>query len=446
MKVVFVFLFLLINYRGYSQSEVVNIQVLSKTIVHTKIATYNFSTLNMGLTPDYYYLNTDLIFKINTNESKIIKIFNDAILIVPGDTINITIEGTDIPVVKGADSLNIILRKWVSVFDSIGGSFFRVHQFKFNPDEYILLLQNAKSKADMEINRVTKDKDSVNFNIKTVLINYLSSIMLFKMSYPFLSKNVSKNIRYEYFNYLHKYIISDTNYSNIGEFYSLAILNIYARSRILNVTESFWQLLNNPVWNDLHISVKALVSISFIKAFKEFALPLTKIEINQIDSILNINDTVKNHYYDYFSNNTKYIDIDYHTLFEGDILLRADRVTISSEQIFDVKEVYIYFWASWCLPCIKFIKGIDFERFYKLQTTDRKIIFISVDKGDDEWLIRNRLLQIPTDFSYRLKKGMLSNFCQKLNINSVPTYLHLKNGFIELSDNTFEFFEKLKIK
>lgn len=108
------------------------------------------------------------------------------------------------------------------------------------------------------------------------------------------------------------------------------------------------------------------------------------------------------------------------------------------------KPIVIAFWATWCIPCLTELSAIN-ER---LESWKEKYQFdlyaISVD--DDRTSKKVPSLQAGKGWDFRILLDTNQEFKRKLNINSIPYLLIVKNGKIIFTKTGFVKGDEAKIE
>lgn len=108
------------------------------------------------------------------------------------------------------------------------------------------------------------------------------------------------------------------------------------------------------------------------------------------------------------------------------------------------KPIVIAFWATWCIPCLTELSAIN-ER---LESWKEKYQFdlyaISVD--DDRTAKKVPSLQAGKGWDFKILLDTNQDFKRKLNINSIPYLLIVKNGKIIFAKTGFVKGDEAKIE
>lgn len=119
---------------------------------------------------------------------------------------------------------------------------------------------------------------------------------------------------------------------------------------------------------------------------------------------------------------------------EGRLLSINKKNTILSKK----GKILIDYYASWCGPCISFINTLQTDEIvYKEEKY--KIIFISIDKNQKDWLSKSYSIIRPYN-SFRLADLNKSSFYKAFEITAILRLFLIKNGIL-INQN----FEKQKL-
>jgi thiol-disulfide isomerase/thioredoxin len=108
------------------------------------------------------------------------------------------------------------------------------------------------------------------------------------------------------------------------------------------------------------------------------------------------------------------------------------QLTDLNNRVYSIRElgskdsVTIYFWATWCQPCVAFL-----EKYNKNKDQYPKTIFISIDKDDEKWRRFCQKLNndTPRNF-YRIDPIKYEGFLKQLKIESVPRAIKVYSDHI----------------
>ncbi len=124
----------------------------------------------------------------------------------------------------------------------------------------------------------------------------------------------------------------------------------------------------------------------------------------------------------------------------------TDGETISTEVISQIKDkpVVVVFWATWCIPCLTELSAINesFETWKEKYQFD--LLAIAVD--DDRTAKKIPSLLAGKEWPFKVLLDTNQDFKRKLNINSIPYLIVVKNGKIIFKKTGFVKGDELKIE
>lgn len=105
--------------------------------------------------------------------------------------------------------------------------------------------------------------------------------------------------------------------------------------------------------------------------------------------------------------------------------LKGKTIPADELQVVGSDTAVIYYWATWCGPCIEYIKA------YLAHTAGKpKHIFISLDADEAKWKRFSLEMGIPADMNLQMGQEFIESFRRKFNIESLPAKFILTNeGF-----------------
>lgn len=119
------------------------------------------------------------------------------------------------------------------------------------------------------------------------------------------------------------------------------------------------------------------------------------------------------------------------TLFSKQVLINNNGEILGNEKDALLKnkgKVLVYYWASWCIPCIETISKLKSgEITYKGESY--KLLFISSDKQQKDWLKKNYPV-LNTGNSFRLANLKDPSFYSAMQIEAIPRLFLIDNGVL----------------
>lgn len=98
--------------------------------------------------------------------------------------------------------------------------------------------------------------------------------------------------------------------------------------------------------------------------------------------------------------------------------------------------VIVYYWATWCVPCIETFNELTKSEFMA-NGKQYKMLFISVDNNQEKWMrFKNRILNNTN--SFLLKDFKSPSFYKTVEIQAVPRVFLIENGILKNQNYTKE--------
>jgi len=120
--------------------------------------------------------------------------------------------------------------------------------------------------------------------------------------------------------------------------------------------------------------------------------------------------------------------VDLHS--NSDYLVTYEHTTLPLNKLlhqYAGKQIYIDFWASWCLPCIRSIRASK-ELLNSIDTSKSVVLYLSIDDDHGDWIraaVKEGLRN--TTNSYRIADSKNSNFLQQIKLKDIPRYVLINN-------------------
>lgn len=385
-----------------------------------------------------------LLFPVNDGKFKIsfdiqkpemIRIFNNYILIAPKKIYNLCIKGSNLKIIS--EGFNNELISIEDDYESLSSNFWSVYEKEFNLIEYKNKIVNISANS---INSLIKSKRFLlSKEEETIVLNYIISKDIFYYSIPFVSDKIAGPIKDQMANIIFKRITSFSNgsFEDRSEDFDNALTNFYIKW-LYKDAKSFSNLLLGKYWN-ISVKLKKIIAGQFIQAYANNKIILTKPELIILKNLMCGGKASKDEYCDYYISKIEYGNLLLNIISQNDHLISPQDSVFSLPTLFHNRNSYVYFWASWCVPCITFIEKFDMETLAK--DTSLTLVFISIEDSKDAWRKKNFSLGI-TAPSYLIKDGLKSGFAKELKIDHVPFFISINNNRIDKLNVPKEVFLK----
>lgn len=377
--------------------------------------------------------NFDISLVIQKPE--MIRIFNNYLLFSPDKNYDIKIAGRDLKIIS--EGINNALISKEAEYENLSKSFWGSYEKSFDISEYTNKIQDI---TDDYINKLIKSK--LFFLAKaeeTAILNYILSKNIFYYSLPFVSDSIRDSAKQQMAKFIFRKIvdISNTSFEDRSEYFDIALTNFYIKW-LYKYEKGFSNIIQGEYWS-VNDKLKQIIAGQFIQAYANNNLVLTKQELTILKNLMCESDTSKFEFCDYYINKIEYKDLLLDSIAKNDHLIAPEDSIVSLPVLFHDKNSYVYFWASWCVPCINFIRKLDMDKLAK--DSSFAIIFLSIDDNKEAWRKVNLNLGV-TAPSYLVKNGLKSEFAKKLKIDHVPFLININNNQIDKLNVPKEIFSK----
>lgn len=391
---------------------------------------------------DYYAAeNGNVSLPVNINKPQILEIVNRYFILFPNDTVNLKINDYLPSEAYAFDSINKMILKVQSQYDSLGANFWSKNQYTFNAQLYLSSIGSLENQSvnkfwSLNKNSIYKKAADSAFEV------FIKCKSIFMYSLPFLSDKINQNQKDSVSKVIESLFInfSKYGYNNRNENFDIAVNNCFVRGLYKNKKNLNLKNLMYS-YND---TLKRLIAVSFIKSLTENDITLSAPDLQFLKQVLcNENSRIKDDFCDYYHLKIDYSKLTLVDIFKTDRLIDERNVKINATDLFKNKNVYIDIWASWCAPCIEFIKQLDMKKLNI--NSSLKIIFVSIDENLDAWKNKSKTLSIPLKNNYWLQNGLQSNLAKTLKVSAVPYIIHIKENRIDIlnasKENFISFFK-----
>jgi thiol-disulfide isomerase/thioredoxin len=128
-------------------------------------------------------------------------------------------------------------------------------------------------------------------------------------------------------------------------------------------------------------------------------------------------------------------------LFKKQLLADYAGKEVKEDLLKEKGKIFVYYWASWCIPCIETISKIK-NTTVTYQGQQYKAIFISIDKKREQWLKAKREA-LTAGNSFRLTNLVKKSFFTVFQVSAVPRIFYIDNGKLMETNYPKEKFETI---
>lgn len=127
-------------------------------------------------------------------------------------------------------------------------------------------------------------------------------------------------------------------------------------------------------------------------------------------------------------------------------LENIDNETVTTTELLkdNSKPIVFVFWATWCVPCLNELSSI--HQVYDDWTKNYKFDFYAVATDDDRTVKKVTSVVNGKSWDYSILLDTNQNFKRKLNINSIPYLIVVKQGKIIYTKSGFVKGDEKKIE
>ncbi len=142
---------------------------------------------------------------------------------------------------------------------------------------------------------------------------------------------------------------------------------------------------------------------------------------------------------EYFIDQVEYNKLLLDSIVKDDYVLSETNSAVPLISVFSSRQSFVYVWASWCLPCIDFIKRLSMEKIRS--DTSLSLIFLSIDDNKINWRLVSKKLGVSTN-NFLLEKGLKSRFAKSLRVDHVPLLIGVNGKRIDRLNVPKQYFER----
>ena len=387
--------------------------------------------------------NKKFKYYFNIETPSLINLFNSYLFLLPGDSIHVRI-GSDVRAsVSTTDYINNIFLKYQKKFDSAGFKFWDTFQHNFFIKTYIGYVNALEQEAINALQTFIRSNKLFTNDYDAIFQNYFKSHSLFLYSLPFCSSEIPPANKDSMFQYsVQKFLeYSGYGYINRTKFFDIALSNCFIRG-FYEKHKSIGPLVQIPAWNMFDDTLKRAIAVRFIKGISDNDITVNKTDLSELKQIIcNGSLSPIYNFCDYYHTKIDFSELTLSEICKNDYLIKADGKKIKAETYFRNKDIYIDMWASWCAPCITFLRELDMHKV--AADTGLSLIFLNVDADEMKWRKSSKELLIPLATDFQLNDGLSSNLAKMLDIDHIPFIIHIKDNKVDILNASKATFQEL---
>ena len=429
MKIISTISLLLLFTGSYAQLSVSINALVSDSVEHIRLIKYNNAQLQLSNFP----VNKNYAaIKLRVNKPEIIGIWNSFLVVQPGDSLSVHVK--DFKVVT-ATGINDCYIKMQAVAERFVKYYFDSLETNFSAGRYHSLLLSVISDLKQTLMSGFNNTNA-STEIQKLLLHDIEASMIYLQALPLISDRISPDIK--------EVICRDVQHA----------------------IQKFAGLISTAYHPDYETAVKILYIDYYLKESHEALSKIyTKNKSENLRKIIskllidekrymppmNVSDEKALRHQCCDPNKKSLLCQQYEKnllsikLPENfgltDIMEDSSGLKISLHDFLSKNgTVTFYCWATWCKPCVTFIKNMTIQYLKSPENTTNFPVFLSLDNDPDKWKANN-LPQRFTAKSFFLEKGFQSNFAKVAGIRHVPIFIKIspeKNTLTIIPETDFK--------